>query len=84
MYDIPSRKYLLTIINNLSNCSKFKEVGVPPPIYIEEILDFSLKDIENCIRKNVREHQIKYVFNPQRVKGLCKTFPFINGVLLNK
>jgi replicative DNA helicase len=32
------------------------------PIYIEEILDFSLKDIENCIRKNVREHNIAYVF----------------------
>lgn len=31
------------------------------PIYIEEILDFSLKDIENCIRKNIREHQVKYV-----------------------
>lgn len=32
------------------------------PIYIEEILDFSLRDIETCIRKNIREHQVKYVF----------------------
>ena len=32
------------------------------PIYVEEMLDFSLKDIENCIRKNIREHQVKYVF----------------------
>ena len=44
------------------------------PIYIEEILDFSLKDIENCIRKNIREHKVNYVFNPQRVKDCVRLF----------
>ena len=34
------------------------------PLYIEELPDFSLKDIENTIKKNIRDHDIKYVFNP--------------------
>lgn len=33
------------------------------PIYIEEMPDFSLQDIENSIKKNIREHDIKYVFH---------------------
>lgn len=33
-------------------------------IYFEALPDFSLKDIENKIKFNIREHQIKYVFNP--------------------
>lgn len=39
------------------------------PLYIEQLPDFSLKDIENTIKKNVREHNCKYVFNSKRVKG---------------
>lgn len=31
------------------------------PIYIEELPDFSLQDIENTIKKNIREHDVKYV-----------------------
>lgn len=31
------------------------------PLYIETIPDFSLQDIENCIKKNIREHEVKYV-----------------------
>lgn len=32
------------------------------PLYIETIADFSLQDIENKIKKNIRDHKIKYVF----------------------
>ena len=33
------------------------------PLYIEELPDFSLKDIENKIKKNIRDHEVKYVFH---------------------
>lgn len=33
-------------------------------IYFESLPDFSLKDIENTIKRNVRERGVKYVFNP--------------------
>lgn len=33
------------------------------PVYIEELPDFSLQDIENTIKKNIRDHDIKYVFH---------------------
>ena len=40
------------------------------PLYIEELPDFSLKDVEDKIKKNIRDNDIKYVFNPmKRVKG---------------
>ena len=32
-------------------------------IYVEELPDFSLKDVENTIRKNIRERGVKYVFH---------------------
>lgn len=32
------------------------------PLYVEVIPDFSLMDIENKIKKNIREHQIKLAF----------------------
>ena len=32
-------------------------------IYFEALPDFSLKDIENTIKRNVREHGLKYVFH---------------------
>ena len=32
------------------------------PIYVEVIPDFSLQDIENKIKKNIRDHDIKYCF----------------------
>lgn len=31
------------------------------PLYIETIPDFSLMDIENCIKKNIREHDVSYI-----------------------
>ncbi len=33
------------------------------PIYIEVLPDFSLQDIENKIKKNIRDHDILYVFH---------------------
>ena len=33
------------------------------PLYVEELPDFSLKDVEDKIRKNIREHDVKYVFH---------------------
>ena len=32
------------------------------PLYIEELPDFSLQDVENTIKKNIRDHDVKYVF----------------------
>ena len=34
------------------------------PLYVEELPDFSLKDVENKIKKNIRDHDVHYVFNP--------------------
>ena len=36
------------------------------PLYVEELPDFSLKDVEDKIKKNIRDHDVKYVFRPQR------------------
>lgn len=33
------------------------------PIYIEELPDFSLQDVENTIKKNIRDHDIHYIFH---------------------
>ena len=33
------------------------------PIYVEELPDFSLKDVEDKIKKNIRDHDVKYVFH---------------------
>lgn len=32
------------------------------PLYVETIADFSLQDIENKIKKNIRDHEVRYVF----------------------
>lgn len=40
------------------------------PLYIRELPDFSLQDVENEIKKGIRDHDVKYVFNPiKRVLG---------------
>ena len=31
------------------------------PLYIEVIPDFSLQDIENCIKRNIRDHDVSYI-----------------------
>ena len=33
------------------------------PLYVEELPDFSLQDVENKIKKNIREHDVKYIFH---------------------
>lgn len=33
------------------------------PLYVEELPDFSLQDVENKIKKNIRDHDVKYVFH---------------------
>lgn len=35
------------------------------PLYIEELPDFSLQDIEDTIKKNIRDKDVKYVFDPK-------------------
>ena len=37
------------------------EIIKKSPIWIEELPDFSLQDVENKIKKNIREHEVKYV-----------------------
>ena len=32
------------------------------PLYVEELPDFSLKDVEDKIKKNIRDHEVKYCF----------------------
>lgn len=40
------------------------------PLYVEELPDFSLKDVEDKIKKNLRDHDVKFVFDPiKRVPG---------------
>lgn len=31
------------------------------PLYVEELMDFSLQDVENIIKKNIRENDVKYI-----------------------
>lgn len=38
------------------------EILSDSPIYIEELPDFSLMDIENAIKKNIRDRSVNYVF----------------------
>lgn len=32
------------------------------PLYVEELMDFSLQDVENIVKKNIRENGVKYIF----------------------
>jgi replicative DNA helicase len=46
------------------------KILINSPIYVEEMPDFSLQDVENTIKKGIRDHDVKYVFNPiKRVLG---------------
>lgn len=36
------------------------------PLYIEVLPDFSLEDIEDLIKKNIRDHDVRYVFDPKQ------------------
>jgi len=41
---------------------KAKQILKQSKIYFEALPDFSLKDIENTIKRNIREHDVKYIF----------------------
>ena len=38
------------------------EILLKSPLYIEELPDFSLQDVENLIKKNLRDRDISYIF----------------------
>ena len=42
---------------------KAAEILERSPLYVEELPDFSLRDIESTIKRNVRDNQVKYVFH---------------------
>ena len=42
---------------------KAAEILESSPLYVEELPDFSLRDIENTIKRNVRDNDVKYVFH---------------------
>lgn len=42
---------------------KAAEILERSPLYVEELPDFSLRDIENTIKKNVRDKKVAYVFH---------------------
>jgi len=56
------------ILNNryegdeLFRVKKAGEIIKKSPIYIEELPDFSIQDIEDRIKKHVRENDVKYIF----------------------
>ena len=58
-----------TILNGSYNEDEYERVLYAAkvlkesPLYVEELPDFSLKDIENTIKRNIREHGCKYIFN---------------------
>lgn len=37
------------------------KVATRCPLYLEELPDFSIKDIENTLKRNIREHGVKYL-----------------------
>lgn len=38
------------------------ELLAKSPLYLEELPDFSLKDIENTIKRGIRDHEVRYIF----------------------
>lgn len=36
---------------------------VNSPLYVEHLPDFSLQDVENKIKRNIRDHDVRYVFH---------------------
>lgn len=42
---------------------KAGEILSRAPLYVEELPDFNLNDIENTIKRNIRDHDVLYVFH---------------------
>ena len=49
--------------DELDRVRKAGEILKESPIYVEELPDFSIQDIEDKIRKSIREHEVKFVFH---------------------
>ena len=49
--------------NEEERVRKAAQILTESPLYIEELPDFSLKDIEDRIKKNIRDNDVKYVFH---------------------
>jgi replicative DNA helicase len=49
--------------DEIERVRKAAEILKRSPIYIEELPDFSLQDVEDKIKKGIREHGVKYVFH---------------------
>ena len=58
-------KNIFLMVNMLAMKKIVCEGGTNPqsPLFIEELPDFSLKDVEDKIKKNIRDHEVKYVFH---------------------
>lgn len=48
--------------NELERVIEAGKILIESEIYIEELSDFSLIDVENCIKKNIRNHNVHYVW----------------------
>lgn len=61
--DVPEDKILESKLDFDENArvSKAAEVISRSPIYLEELPDFSLRDIENTIKRNIRQHGCQYI-----------------------
>lgn len=51
----------LYINNERERVMKAAELLKNSPLWIEELPDFSLQDVENKIKKNIREHEVRYI-----------------------
>ena len=38
------------------------EILARSPLYLQQLPDFSMQDIENTIKKGIRDHEVKYIF----------------------
>ena len=42
--------------------NKAKDILKDSPLWIENLPDFSMQEVENAIKKNIREHDVSYIF----------------------
>lgn len=63
---IPENHILDTSLLNFEEQDRLqKAVGIlkRSKLYIEYLPDYSMRDIENCIKRNLRINKVQYVFN---------------------
>ena len=49
--------------DELKRVREAAEILKNSPLYVEELPDFSLKDVEDKIKKNIRDREVRYVFH---------------------